>query len=198
MKNYHLLNKKYALLHMKIFVILILPFAGCYDDKIEQVKDVYVSYFPMQPGNRWVYETNNLDLTIEISSSIYLNHNLYHEVLRIYDGESDTIYLRGSIDEKIFINFNRQDYIYVDFLRNEGEIWQSFESFYSKVNKKGLTVQTAAGTFHNVIEIFTDNTQLSDLYEFNRYAPGVGLVESIGFRRTYRLKRAYVNGITYP
>jgi len=43
-----------------------------------------------------------------------------------------------------------------------------------------------------------DNRSVSDGFEFNRYAPDVGPVESIRFRVTLTLINARVNGVDYP
>ncbi len=182
----------------KLILLTAFLFSSCFDDKIEPVTSYDVNYFPMQVGNRWIYQSDSLDLVIEISKMKLLNSNFYFEFLKTYDGEVDTMLFRGGSNEKIFVFVFNNDEIFIDFNSPEGQIWDSFGDFYSKVNRRGLNIQTPAGNFENVIEIFTDNYQLSDLYEFNKYAACVGLVETIGFRRIFRLKSAFVNGITYP
>jgi hypothetical protein len=181
-----------------LLLILLLVFISCEHDRIEILNPASVSYFPMQLGNKWIYESDNLDLTIEIISIKIHHAYAYYEFLKTYDGEMDTMFCKAMADEKVFIFFDGNDELLIDFQSPEGETWQSYGNFIAKVNRIGLNVQTPAGNFENVIEIFSDNTQSSDLYEFNKYAPGVGLVETIGFRRALRLKNAYVNGITYP
>ena len=187
---------------MNIIKILILTgllfFTTCSEERIGIIESANVSYFPMQVGNKWVYESSSLDMTVEITGLIIHNIYAYYEFIKTYDGEVDTVLCRASQYEKVFIFFGNSDELLIDFQRAEGETWQSFDHFYAKVNRRGLSVQTTAGNFENVIEIFSDNTQSSDLYEFNRYAPEVGLVETIGFRRMFKLKRAYVNGVNYP
>jgi hypothetical protein len=183
---------------IKILLLVLLLITSCVDERTGIVNPDEVSYFPMQVGNRWIYESDSLDLTIEITGIKILNAFAYFEFIKTYDGEMDTMFCKAMSDERIYIFFNGTDELLIDFQSPEGEIWQSFGEFFSKVNRRELSVQTTAGNFENVIEIFTDNTQLSDLYEFNKYAPEVGLIETIGFRRMFRLKSARVNGVTYP
>lgn len=182
----------------KSILFAVLLFSGCYEDRIEPIISYSANYFPMQTGNWWIYQTDSLDLTVEITRIKVFNSNYWYEIIKTFDGEVDTMFCKAGSNEKVFIFFDNRDELFLDFDRPDGQIWESFGNFYSKINRRGLNIQTPAGNFENVIEIFTDNYHLSDLYEFNKYAPGVGLVETIGFRRIFRLKNAFVNGITYP
>lgn len=185
----------------KIIISIVISFLfviSCSDKRTGIVNPSNIIYFPMQLGNKWTYESNSLDMVVEITGIKIHNIYSYYEFIKTYDGEVDTVLCRASKDEKVFIFFDNADQLFIDFKSPVGETWQTFGHFFAKVNRTGLSVQTTAGNFEGVIEIFSDNTQSSDLYEFNKYSPEVGLVETIGFRRVFRLKSAYVNGVTYP
>jgi hypothetical protein len=158
-------------------------------------------YFPLQVGNKWTYKwlLNDLEWTGEVTGTKVIGSHQYFVFIRTYpDNFIDTSYFRVDSNNVIIINFLNEDYIYIDFERPIREEWQSYEHFFGYVRRRDLTVTVDAGTFTNVTEVFFDNTVVSDLYEFNHYAPNVGLVESYGFRRASILVNAVVNGVTYP
>lgn len=163
---------------------------------------VYTSeYFPLQIGNKWTYKwlLDDQLWTNEVTGTKIIDEHLYFICVRSYnDGFIDTSYYRVDNNNVVIINFLNQDYIYIDFERPIREEWPSYADFFGYIRRKGLSFSVDAGTFNDVIEVFWDNTTVSDLYEFNHYAPNVGLIESFGFRRASVLVSAVVNGVSYP
>jgi hypothetical protein len=96
------------------------------------------------------------------------------------------------------IYYEGKDYIYIDFDRPLEEEWNSYGDYYGYIRQRNISAQVKAGKFDNVTEVFMDNRSVSDGFEFNRYAPNVGPVESIRFRVTLTLINARVNGVDYP
>jgi hypothetical protein len=96
------------------------------------------------------------------------------------------------------IYFEEIEYLFIDFTLPEGGRWNSYYSYYGLIRGKNLNSTVQAGIFSNVIEILFENTSISDIYELNRYAPGVGMISSAGFRRNFELRSAFVDGKSYP
>jgi hypothetical protein len=188
----------------RILMLSILPviFISSCKEESEPFSPVLTSeYFPLQVGNKWTYKwlLNDLEWTGEVTGTSIIGSQKYFVYVRTYpDNFIDTSYFRVDNNNVIIINFLNEDYIYIDFERTIREEWQSYPDFFGYVRRRNLTVTVDAGTFDNVIEVFFDNTVVSDLYEFNRYAPDIGLIESYGFRRASILVNAIVNGISYP
>lgn len=187
--------KKLVLNISYIFIIVFL--ISCSKENIIVSTEGKADYFPMQVGNSWTYSFNDAEWNVQITATKIMGGNLYFLFVRNFGGEIDTTYFR-KVENVIYINYLGADYIYIDFNKATGEEWQSYENFYVKINKMNMNVEVAAGNFNNVIEILLENSSVSDLFEFNRYAPNIGLIESIGFRRKSELKFAFVNGILYP
>ncbi len=93
----------------------------------------------------------------------------------------------------------------VDFTHSIGTIYQVSVndcSSHAKLENKGLTLETAAGVFSNVVELsFSGNCAdagLSNAY----FSPQAGLIrwdtQSIAGPVTYDLTTAKINGVTYP
>jgi hypothetical protein len=187
----------------RILMICILPIIflnSCDEESSPFFPALQSEYFPLQVGNRWTYKwlLDDQQWTAEVKGTRIIGPHLYFVYARSYpDGFVDTSYFRVDSNNVIIINYLNEDYIYIDFERPIREEWQSYPDFFGYVRRRNLTVTVDAGTFNNVTEVFFDNTVVSDLYEFNHYAPDVGLVESFGFRRASILVSAFVNGIFY-
>ena len=157
-------------------------------------------YFPLQVGNRWTFKSsfNNHIWIYEITDTKVFDEHVYFELVRTFtDGAKDTNYFRVAENNVVLI-YKEQDYIYIDFERPVGEEWNSYGENYGYIRERNISLQVDAGSFNDVIEVFMDNRSVSDVFEFNRFAPGVGLVESVRFRFTLTLINARVNGVNYP
>lgn len=155
-------------------------------------------YFPLAVGNKWIFKSGEIEWTIEVMGrKIISNHN-YFVVVRIYEDIPDTNYYRVNELKQILVNYEGKDYLFIDFQKTPGDTWDVFGTTFARVRNLNLTVTVPAGKFHDVTEIYFDNYELSDLYEHNYYAPGIGLIRSVGFRRLSELISAFVNGINIP
>lgn len=158
-------------------------------------------YFPLQVGNKWTFESsfdNNIWVYEITDTKVFDEHVYFERVLTFSDGTNMKDYFRVTENNIVLIYFEGRDYIYINFEGPIGEVWDSFGQNFGYVRQRNLSAQVDAGTFNDVLEIFFDNRAISDVYEFNHYAPGVGLVESIRFRFILSLTSARVNGINYP
>ena len=184
-----------------ILILMVLIVSSCKREETSLEPDNTIDYFPLQVGNKWVF-VSSLDSSIwkyEITDTKIISEHIYFErVLTFSDGTNITDYFRVEKNNVVLINFNGADYTYIDFEKPIGEIWNSYESQYGYINKRNISTQVGAGNFNNVVEVFMDNRSISDIYEFNRYAPGIGSVESMRFGFTLTLNNATINGINYP
>lgn len=185
------------MLRVMAAVLLAACFISCNDDGVKSNLSV-ADYFPLEVNNKWTYSTGNVEWTEEVTAYKNLNGKEYAVVLRTYQRSIDTTFYRTEDNNKVFIYFQGEESLLIDFERTKGEQWESHHEFYAKVNSTGGTLAVPAGTFENVVEIFSDNRQISDAFEFRKYAPGVGLIKLTGFRRDSELIKAYVNGVNYP
>jgi hypothetical protein len=189
---------------MKKLIIMIIPiltFISCSRENSILTPVLTGEYFPLQVGNRWTFHSSfdNNSWIYEITDTIVFGEHVYFERVRTFsDGSKDTNYFRIDEDNVVLIYYEGADYIYIDFEKPVEEEWNSYGDFYGFIKQKNISTQVEAGSFNNVIEVFMDNRSISDVYEFNRFAPGVGLVESIRFRFSLTLSSARVNGINYP
>lgn len=137
-------------------------------------------------------------MTLRVESAIKINEEFYYLIVRYFPESSDTMRLRYENNDRLMIWFEGKEYLYIDFTLPEGSKWNTYYNFYGEIRVKGLNSTVPAGIFSNVTEVLFDNTLISDVYEFNRYAPGVGMISSSGFRRNFNLVQARVNGNVYP
>jgi len=177
--------------------LTVACFISCNDDSSKSTLTV-ADYFPLEVNNKWTYSNGNIEWTEEVTAYKQIDGKEYAVVLRTYQRSIDTTYYRSEDNNKVYIYFQGEESLFIDFERAKGEEWESYHEFYAKVNSTGGKVTVPAGTFDNVVEIFSDNRQISDAFEFRKYAPGVGLIKLAGFRRESELIRAYVNGSNYP
>lgn len=182
---------------MKYLISLLFVFTAltCSDNPV--APETGSEFFPLNVGNWWRY-TGTLDMIIRVEDKVKINNNFYYLLIKTYPESSDTMRLRYDNRERLMIWFDGQEYLYIDFSLPEGSRWNSYYNFYGQIRNKGLNSTVPAGIFSNVTEILFDNTLISDVYEFNRYAPGAGMISSSGFRRNFYLTQAQVNGNIYP
>jgi len=181
---------------MKYFYALVLLFLhlSCSNT----TEPVYNSvFFPLQTGNQWEY-SGSQNFKIEVKNLVNLNNKFYYLVVKSFPASADTMKLRFESQERLLINFRGEDYLYIDFNLSKGNRWNTYSDFYGEIRDKGLNQAVPAGLFNNVTEVLFDNTVISDVHEFNRYAPEVGMISTSGFRRYYELVSARVNGKSYP
>jgi len=183
------------------FLVMILGFYSCSTDSDILIPEETSEFFPLQVGNRWEY-ISSLDSSIwkyEITDTKVFNQHVYFErVLTFSDGTKETEYFRVTDSNVVLIYYEGEDYIYIDFNRAIGEEWNSYDDFFGFIRQRNITTTVEAGTFTNVTEVFMDNRSYADIFSFNRYSPGVGLIEVFRFRFNLSLVNATVNGINYP
>jgi hypothetical protein len=182
---------------MKYFIVLLLLIIlpGCNDNPGDPVYNSL--YFPLSVGNKWEY-TGSVDMTIEVVSFTPIKGRFYHTLVRYFPEASDTMHLRYDRNDRLMICFEEEEYLFIDFTLPEGSTWDTYYSYYGVLRGKNLNSIVQAGIFNGVTEILFENYLFSDIYELNRYAPGVGMVSSLGFRRHFELRSAVINGISYP
>jgi hypothetical protein len=178
-----------------IGTFFLLFFYSCADDP--SGPEYKSEYYPLSIGNKWSY-TGFVEMEIEISELRWVNNLPYFVLVRTFPAAADTLLLRYVSDNRLVILFEEKEYLYIDFTFPKGSKWDSYYNFYGEIRETGLQATVPAGTFSGVTEVLFENTLISDVYEFNRYAPGVGLISSHGFRRSFELKSAFVNGKNYP
>ncbi|GAB4286053.1 MAG: hypothetical protein Kow0098_00760 [Ignavibacteriaceae bacterium] len=196
--KYNLLQNLNKINLRAIPVIMFLSVFSCSDINITEVSGYESEFFPTKVGNKWIYDNQGVEWNIETTGKTIIKGLSYYIFVSTYENIPDTNYYRISNDGKVIINIDGEDYTFIDFNAPIGEEWQMYYDFYGIVRQLDLQTTVPAGTFSGVTEIFIDNTKFSDVYEFNKYAPGVGLIESVGFRRFSYLQSAVVNGIVYP
>jgi len=184
-----------------ILIISVLSFISCNRENSPLMPVLTLEYFPLQVGNIWTFK-NSSDSTVliyEITDTKVFGEHVYFERVRTFsDGTKDTNYFRIAEDKVVLIYYEGNDYIYIDFERPVEEEWNSYAGYYGFIKQRDISIQVEAGSFNNIIEVFMDNRSVSDVSEFNRYAPEVGLVESTRFRFSLTLSSARVNGVNYP
>jgi len=137
-------------------------------------------------------------MNIFVSSREVINDVGYYIIIRSFPSSADTLRLRYEKNDRLLILFEGEEFLYIDFSLPPGSTWNTYYNFYAEIRNKGLNYTVPAGIFSNVTEILFENTLISDVYEFNKYAPGVGMISSSGFRRNFNLASAQVNGKIYP
>jgi hypothetical protein len=139
--------------------------------------DITADYFPLQIGNNWTLR-NSLDSTLvlyEITDTLILNEHVYFVQVRTFsDGTKDTNYFRKTEKNIVLIYYEGCDYIFIDFEKPINDTWNSYKDLYGYIKQRDISLLVEAGKFDNVIEVYTGSKHIPDLFEFNRYAPGIG------------------------
>jgi hypothetical protein len=158
-------------------------------------------YFPMQVGNRWTYtlaySTGAYTLEYEIVGTEMVGSHEYFVFERKFDlaVTTDTVYYRSDGDNRIFINFQGENVLYIDFNRTEGQSWQTYGEYIATIEKADFQAEVPAGFFEHSVEVFFNYPSAVDDEVWEVYAPGVGLVEIRGFIGVIQLQSAEVNGV---
>lgn len=97
-----------------------LALYGC-NDSPTSPENAGLGYFPMQVGNRWTYQAGDARWTIdvEITGKTQIGLHSYFVFEERYSS-SEQVYrrfFRAGSDAKVFINWEGQDRLYVDFER---------------------------------------------------------------------------------
>lgn len=168
-------------------------------------------YFPLQIGNKWVYNWQGVEgyISREIIDTLTINDNLYYSLLEEQDSSfwgKDTLfyfYRKDSLNRVWFAHPNtfNENLTTIQFNRSPGLIECTYDSINNLTNVTILkdtnyTVITPAGTFYNcyyfyslLVEIHTDFVDI--------YAPNVGLVRVKSEGEGWILKGALVNGVLF-
>jgi len=187
---------KQKLLQFTLCSVILVLFSCSEDSPL--FPEFTTDYFPTAVGNKWVYNNGTLDWTIEIEATKIIDKKTYYVFVRNYDGARDTNFYRVAENNLVFVWFDDKDYTYINFDAPINQQWQFHSGYYGFVRERNLTDTVTAGSFTDVTEILIANHIISDVFEYNCYAPGVGLISTGGWRRYSELKSATVNGITYP
>jgi hypothetical protein len=158
-------------------------------------------YFPLQVGNRWTYTltypSGTYILEHEIVGTAAIGAHDYFVFRRTFDlaVQDDTTYYRSDGSGRVFINWQGQEALYIDFNRGAGESWESYGEYIASINKKNFRSDVPTGRFQDCIEVFFDYPPAIDDELWQVYAPGVGLIEIRGFIGVIQLQSAVVNRV---
>ncbi len=192
----HLFKQGNSIIRILLLLVIFTAF-NCSKEVITE-PEYSQDYFPLSVGNKWIFKSGEIEWSIEVMGRKLISSHNYFIVVRTYENIPDTGYYRINGLRQILVNFEGTDYLFIDFMKTPGETWDTFGTMFAKVRNLNLIVTVPAGTFNDVTEIYFDNYELSDLYEHNYYAPGIGLIRSVGFRRVSELISAFVNGVNIP
>ncbi len=188
----------------KICVVLLLSSGLIYwacDHAPTAPETAGLGYFPLQVGNRWTYSltypSGTYWLKHEIVGITTIGAHDYFVFRRTFDlaVQPDTTYYRTDGRGRVFINWQGQDALYIDFNRGVGESWESYGEYIAKINKRNFQSKVPAGRFQNSIEVFFDYPPAIDDELWEVYAPGAGRVEIRGQIGIIQLQSAVVNGV---
>jgi hypothetical protein len=177
--------------------ILILPQLSC--DSGLTPEAAGLGYFPMAVGNRWVYSLSNIDFVqfYEIVGTTRVGAHDYFifEIRATLGTQADSLFFREDASGRIYTNFLGEDVLYIDFTREVGKQWHSFNEYVGVIEKKDFAIAVPAGSFEHCTEVFFDYPPAIDDEIWQVYAPGVGLVETRGQIGSLQLNSAVVNGV---
>jgi hypothetical protein len=185
-----------------VAVMLLLTHSDC--KKCSDLTDPACGsseYFPVQIGNEWTYSVGrDLEETVRIVGTKTIGASAYFVFENRFslNENRDSSFIKVGVDGKIFRNVSGQDYLFLDFNRPINEWWDSYGGFKGMVQKRGVTIDTPAGTFKDCIQIFLDIPQVADDEQWFVFAPGVGSVAQPNAWFDIKLKSARVNGKSYP
>jgi len=168
-------------------------------------------YFPLEIGNKWIYDWEGLNgqITRELVDTLSINNNLYYCLLEEQNSPlwgKDTLfyfYRKDSL-ERVWVahpNTLKESLTKLQFNRPPGLIDSTYDSInnltrVTTLQDTNYTVNTPAGTFHHcyyfnylLVEIHTDFADI--------YAPSIGLVRTTSEGEGWILRGALINGVLY-
>lgn len=186
-----------------VSILLAAILIGCGDNPVSPSALAGRGFFPMQVGNEWTYAHEvNQDFVwttrIVGKTRISLYEYFIYETRRAGGVGTDTMYFRAGTSEKIFLNWQGNDVLYIDFNKKEGESWETFSAYKGSVLRRNLKIDVPAGTFANAIEIFFDIPEYVDDELRNVYARGIGLIQRSSQIGRLQLTSTVVNGVHVP
>ncbi len=179
-----------------ILMITAVCFISCNDGSENKLS--VADYFPLRIDNNWTYSDGYNEWTAEVSAYKNFDGIAYAEVVRTYQQSSDTIYYRAEGDDKVYVYHQGEEFLFIDFEISKDDSWETANGFTAKISSIGGTFSSPAGKFKDVVEVYSNNKQIADAFEIFKYAPGVGLIETTGFRKNSVLIKALVNNVNYP
>ncbi len=159
----------------------------------------------MHIGDRWVYqpESDNYDIDqkVEIIGKQSFGQYEYYVFENTYTTNMDYIYFeyyRKTSDGKIFTYNDGNDCLYIDFNKSLGDSWDCSCYGSATVTEEDIVVNTPVGIFAKCITIYIDPIEEAcDEEQVETYAPQIGLIKPQSMWFGYKLKSAYVNGVSY-
>ena len=186
---------------LSIPILAMLIFLSC---KKDPVSPVTTGFFPMEVGNIWHYESHpnsfsHAEMTVEIVGTRVIDDNTYFIFETTYPGtdQSDERYFRLGENGKIFINWQGEEFLYIDFNRDIKDAWYSWEDYVGVLQEKEKTLEVPAGRFTNTTQVFFDIGMIADEEFCETYANGVGKLDiSCVFGIPMQLTAAKISGVT--
>ena len=110
-------------------LLTVACFISCNDDSSKSTLTV-ADYFPLEVNNKWAYSNGNIEWTEEVTAYKHIDGKEYAVVLRTYQRSIDTTYYRSEDNNKVYIYFQGEESLFIDFERAKGEEWESYHEFY--------------------------------------------------------------------
>ncbi len=192
-----------VILSSALAILAMIEFS-CEHNTPNSPEEAGLGYFPMKVGNHWIYESaipqSDWAFELKIVGTTHISGKKYFifEKRNLDSGFVDSTLYRADEDGKIHIYKEGQERLYIDFALAAGESWPSYLGYTGEISQKNGSREVPAGAFENCVGVFFDAPDSVDEELNNIYAPGVGLIETSGFRFVLQLKSAVVNGVEFP
>mgnify|MGYP005725557193 CR=1 FL=1 len=138
-------------------------------------------FFPMEIGNKWNYHSipeafSVNESMVEIINTTEIGGKTYFVFERTYPNlttHRDTSYFRKE-SNKVFINWNGEEFLYIDFDRDVNDSWETRGSYIGVIQDKNKRFEVPAGIFTNATLVYFDIPLAADAQFCEHYAKGVG------------------------
>ncbi len=186
-----------------IALIVSLLIIGCSKNPTDgQLKEYHLtgSFFPMHVGDQWMYQQGSMISAINITGNQIIGNHDYFVFVETRDDQPDysrTSYYRMDDMDKVCINVDGIDALFVDFAQMEGELLTGFANHDIQILGRDVPITTPAGVFYDCIEVYFDIPDVADEERIHTYSPGIGLIDISNYHDNSRLISATINGETY-
>jgi len=145
-------------------------------------------YLPMFVGAKWFYTGAPPDSTFRDTTTVVGTATrggnkyfiLQHTNNPIPAGDQRQ-FLRA-FGNKIYINYEGRDFLYIDFNQPEGKSWESYADFKGMILRKDFEITTPAGHFSHAVEVAFESRTLRDAPGPHlTFVPRVGIVQYGGY-----------------
>lgn len=155
-------------------------------------------FYPLRPGNEWVYEVESNDGTHRQEVRIERTESIRGDdwaVVEVHiDGNTEGTRALLRTDGSLLLEYRNAgngDRVLVDFSRTKADRGDSTLGF---VEATDLSIDAAGVSFEDCVRVATGSVE----NEVGTYAPGVGLVESRWLQGRKVLVRARIDGLDIP